>query len=176
MTQTIERPERTEAVDYYFTYIDKVPAGDIRAILDTQARDVAAELRAISDETSLRRYAPDKWTIREVVSHLNDAERAFTCRAFWFARGFDSALPSFDQDVAVRSANADQRGWHEHIDEFDSIRAASLALFSSLTNEAWSRRGVASGNEFSVRALAFVTAGHVAHHMRILRERYLASS
>jgi hypothetical protein len=176
MTQTIERPERTEAVDYYFTYIDQVPAGDIRAILDTQARDVAAELRAISDETSLRRYAPDKWTIREVVSHLNDAERAFTFRAFWFARGFDSALPSFDQDVAVRSANADQRGWHEHIDEFDSIRAASLALFSSLTDGAWSRRGVASGNEFSVRALAFVTAGHVAHHMRILRERYLKSS
>ena len=127
MTQTIERPERTEAVDYYFTYIDQVPAGDIRAILDTQARDVAAELRAISDETSLRRYAPDKWTIREVVSHLNDAERAFTFRAFWFARGFDSPLPSFDQDVAVRGANADQRTWHEHIDEFDSIRAASLA-------------------------------------------------
>ena len=105
MTQTIERPERTEAVDYYFTYIDKVPAGDIRAILDTQGRDVVAELRAISDETSLRRYAPDKWSIREVVSHLNDAERAFTFRAFWFARGLDSALPSFDQDVAVRGAN-----------------------------------------------------------------------
>ena len=173
MTQTIERPERTEAVDYYFTYIDQVPAGDIRAILDTQARDVSAELRAISDETSLRRYAQDKWSIREVVSHLNDAERAFTFRAFWFARGFDSPLPSFDQDVAVRGANADQRTWHEHIDEFDSIRAASLALFSGLTNEAWARRGVASGNEFSVRALAFVTAGHVAHHMRILRERYL---
>ena len=173
MTQTIERPERTEAVDYYFTYIDQVPAGDIRAILDTQTRDAAAELRAISDDASLRKYAPDKWSIREVVSHINDAERAFTFRAFWFARGFDSALPSFDQNIAVATANADQRPWQSHVDEFDSIRAATQTLFSSLPDEAWSRRGVASGNPFSVRALAFVTVGHVAHHMRILRERYL---
>ena len=173
MTKTIERPERTESVDYYFTYIDQVPAGDIRAILDTQAHDVAAELRAISDDASLRRYAEDKWSIREVVSHVNDAERVFTFRACWFARGYDLALPSFDQDVAIRGANADQRAWRDHVDEFDSIRGATLALFSSLPDEAWSRRGIASGNQFSVRALAFVTAGHVAHHMRILRERYL---
>jgi len=173
MTKTIERPDRTEAVDYYFTYIDQVPTGDIAAILDVQARDVVAELRAISDDASLGRYAQDKWSIREVVSHMNDAERVFTFRAFWFARGFDSPLPSFDQDIAVRGANADQCAWHTHVDEFDSIRAATLALFSSLPDEAWSRRGIASGNPFSVRALAFVTAGHVAHHMRILRERYL---
>jgi hypothetical protein len=172
MTQTIQRPDRTEAVDYYFTYIDQVQAGDIRAILETQARDTSAMLRSVSDDTSLHRYAPDKWSIREVVSHVNDAERAFTFRAFWFARGFDSALPSFDQNIAVSTANADQRSWHSHVDELDSIRAATLTLFSSLPDEAWSRRGIASGNPFSVRALAFVTAGHVAHHMRILTERY----
>lgn len=173
MTQTIERPERTESADYYFTYIDQVPAGDIRTILETQARDTVAMLRSISDEASLSRYASDKWSIREVVSHINDAERVFSFRAFWFARCFDSALPSFDQTVAVSTANADQRPWHEHVDEFDSIRAATLTLFSSLPDDAWSRRGVASGNPFSVRALAFVTAGHVAHHIRILREKYL---
>jgi len=173
MTQTIERPDRTESADYYFTYIDQVPPGDIRKILATQAGEIGAMLRSISDDASLGRYAPDKWSIREVVSHVNDAERVFTFRAFWFARGYDSALPSFDQDVAVKTANADQRAWHEHVDEFDSIRAATVALFSSLPDEAWSRRGIASGNPFSVRALAYVTAGHVAHHIRILRERYL---
>jgi len=176
MTQTIERPDRTESAEYYFTYIDQVPAGDIRKFLETQAGETAAMLRSISDDASLGRYAPDKWSIREVVSHINDAERVFTFRAFWFARGYDSALPSFDQDVAVKTANADQRAWHEHVDEFDSIRAATVALFSSLPDEAWSRRGIASGNPFSVRALAFVTAGHVAHHIRILRERYTLSA
>jgi hypothetical protein len=168
----IQRPERAEAVDYYFTYIDQVPAGDIRTILETQGRDTAETLREIADDRSLHRYAPDKWSIREVVGHINDAERAFTFRAFWFARGFDSPLPSFDQDIAVKMSNADQRSWHSHVDEFDSIRAASLALFSSLPDEAWERRGVASGNAFSVRALAYITAGHVTHHMRILKERY----
>ena len=173
MTQTIQRPERTESVDYYFTYIDQVPAGDIRSILETQARDTSEMLRSISDEASLHRYAPEKWSIREVVSHINDAERVFVFRAFWFARGYDSALPSFDQDIAIRNANADQRPWHDHIDEFDSIRAATRTLFSSLPDEAWSARGVASGNPVSVRALAFITAGHVAHHVRLLREKYL---
>ena len=158
------------------TYIDQVPQGDIRTILETQARDTVAMLRSISDDASLGRYAPDKWSIREVVSHINDAERVFSFRAFWFARAFDSALPSFDQNTAVATANADQRPWHSHVDEFESIRAATRSSFSSLPDDAWSRRGVASGNPFSVRALAFATAGHVAHHMRILRERYSLSA
>ena len=88
MTQTIERPDRTESADYYFTYIDKVPAGDIRDF-ETQAGETSAMLRSISDDASLGRYAPDKWSIREVVSHINDAERVFSFRAFWFARGYD---------------------------------------------------------------------------------------
>ena len=173
MTQLLQRPERTEAVDYYFTYIDQVPAGDIKTILATQARETSAMLRSIADDRSLHRYAPNKWSVRETVGHINDAERVFTFRAFWFARGFDLALPSFDQDVAVAGSNADARSWHSHVDEFDSIRAATLTLFSSLPEEAWSRTGLASGNSFSVRALAFIVAGHVAHHVRILRERHL---
>ena len=140
MTQAIERPERAESADYYFTYIDQVPQGDIRTILETQARDTVAMLRSISDDASLGRYAPDKWSIREVVSHINDAERVFSFRAFWFARAFDSALPSFDQNTAVATANADQRPWHSHVDEFESIRAATRSLFSSLPDDAWSRR------------------------------------
>ena len=135
--------------------------------------ETAAFLRGISDERSLHRYASDKWSIRQVVGHLNDAERVFAFRAFWFARGFDSSLPSFDQDIAVTSAGSDARAWPSLIDEFQAVRAASLSLFNNLPAEAWMRRGTASGNPFTVRALAYIVAGHVAHHVGILRERYL---
>jgi hypothetical protein len=97
----------------------------------------------------------------------------FTFRALWFARRFDSPLPSFDQDVAVSTAGADSRPWQSHRDEFSAVRRATLELFRNLPSDAWMRRGVASGNPFTVRALAYITAGHVAHHNRILRERYL---
>jgi hypothetical protein len=121
----------------------------------------------------MHKYAPGKWSIRESISHVNDTERVFTFRALWFARGFDIPLPSFDQDVAVAGSGADTRPWRAHIDEFRAIRGASIQLFRNMPDEAWARRGIASGKEFTVRALAFMTAGHVTHHERILRERYL---
>ena len=93
-------------------------------------------------------------------------------RAFWFARGFDSPLPSFDQNTAMSAADADARSWRSHIDEFRAVRAATLAFFRNLPEEAWTRRGIASDNPFTVRALAYLAAGHVTHHCRILRERY----
>jgi hypothetical protein len=167
------RPERAEAAEYYFTYIDQVGTGDIRDILDVQGPETLALLGKIDDQASQHRYAADKWSIREVLGHVNDAERLFVFRAFWFARGFDMPLPSFDQDVAVSFAGADERSWDSHIEEFRAIRAASSALFRSLPDDAWTRRGIASGNPFSVRALAYITAGHVAHHIRILKDRYL---
>jgi hypothetical protein len=168
------RPDRTEAADYFFTYIDKVAGDDdICGILERQSAEVPALLRSISDDRSLHRYAPDKWSIREVVGHLNDTERLFVSRAFWFARGFDSPLPSFDEKVAVSAAGAQDRSWSSHLDEFRAVRAATVAFFRGLPADAWMRRGIASGNPFTVRALAFVTAGHVIHHMTILRERYL---
>jgi hypothetical protein len=170
---TATPPDHTEAAEYYFTYIDKVGAGDIRAILESQLQETVTFLQRISEDQSLSRYAPDKWSIRQVVNHLNDAERLFVFRAFWFARGFDSPLPSFEQDVAVNTAAADERSLASHIEEFRTIRAATLSLFQDLPPEAWTRRGVASGNPVTVRALAYITAGHVAHHLKILRERYL---
>jgi hypothetical protein len=168
------RPDRTEAADYYFGYIDQVPDGDVCDVLDAQGREVEAALRRISDQQSLHRYAADKWSIREVVGHLSDTERLFVFRAFWFARGFDSPLPSFDQNVAVKSAGADQRSWPSVIDEFHSVRAATMSFVRSLAADAWDKRGVASGNPFTVRALAYMCAGHAIHHMKIVRERYLA--
>lgn len=165
--------DRTEAAEYYFTYIDKVGAGDICELLRAQKPETVALLQSIDEEQSLYRYAPDKWSIRQVVSHLNDAERVFCFRALWFARGFDSPLPSYDQDVAVAESGADQRSWKSHVDEFASIRDATLAFYENLPAQAWTRRGIASGNPFTVRALAYVIAGHVTHHSGVLRTVYL---
>jgi uncharacterized damage-inducible protein DinB len=170
---TMTRPDRTEAAEYYFTYIDQVGGGDIRDILDAQTDEIVAFLRDISDERSRHRYAPEKWSIRQTVGHMNDAERVFVNRAFWFARGFDTSLATFDQSVAVVNAGSDERAWTSHIEEFQTIRAATVTFFRSLSEDAWSRRGVASGNPVTVRALSYIVAGHVAHHTRIVRERYL---
>ena len=169
-----EPPGRDEAAAYYFNYIGLVPAGDVRELLRAQTDETLAVLNDISDEVSLARYAPDKWSIREVVNHLNDTERLFTFRAFWFARGFESPLPSFEQDQANVAAAADRRSWGSLIEEFSAVRGATISFYDSLPDQAWLRRGVASGNPFSVRALAFLSIGHVTHHLRILGERYLA--
>ena len=171
---TMVRPDPTEAVEYYFTYINQVPdTDDIAQFLDEQGRETVAFLRGIPDGKTLHRYAPGKWSIHDVVAHLSDCERLFTFRAMWFARGFDSPLPSFDQDIACAAAGADSRSWQSLVDEFDAVRRATVPLFRDLSVDVWSRRGIASGNPFSVRALAYIAGGHVAHHVRILRERYL---
>jgi hypothetical protein len=173
MDRVIGAPDRTEAADYYFTYIDRVPGTDICRILADQRQATVALLRGISEEESSSRYAPDKWTIRGVVAHINDAERLFVSRAWWFARGFDSPLPSFDQHVAAAHGAADDRELTSHVEEFLAVREATLWFFRSLPPEAWMRRGNASGADFTVRALAFIAAGHVIHHTDILRQRYL---
>lgn len=173
LTQTaMDRPGRHEVVDYYFTYIDKVPGTDALSVLESQLESVPATLGAVSEERSLFRYAPEKWSMREVLAHLNDTERVFAYRAFWFARGFDSPLPSFDENLCAAAAEADRVSWAEHIEEFRAIRRSTIALFRGLPEQAWMRTGTASGNPFTVRALAFIAAGHVAHHMQVLGERY----
>jgi DinB superfamily len=163
------RPQKDEAAPYYFRYIERVPEGPIVDILAAQLDEALPFLEGISEERSLFRYAPDKWSIRQVVNHVSDTERLFLFRALWFARGFDAPLPSYDQDVSAGMAEADRVGWAAHVEELRSVRLASLTL---LRAEAWPRRGVASGNPFSVRSLAYIAAGHLAHHLAILRERY----
>jgi hypothetical protein len=169
----IAAPDSSEAAEYYFTYINQVPPGDIISILQEQGTRTLALLRGSSADRSLSRVGPDQWSIREVASHINDTERVFVFRAFWFARGYETPLPGFDQNVAIAAAGADARSWSSHIEEFAEVRAASLRLFQTLPAEAWTRRGIASDNPVTVRALAYITAGHVEHHLRILRERYL---
>jgi hypothetical protein len=167
------RPGPDEAEKYYFGYINQVPGNLVLPVLASQLGEMLALFDGISEERSLHRYASDKWTIRQVLSHINDTERLFAFRAFWFARGFESPLPSFDQDVAVAAAQANDLSWRTHVEEFRAVRAATLTFFRGLPVAAWDRRGVASGNPYTVRALAYMTAGHAIHHNRILRESYL---
>lgn len=166
-------PGHDEAAPYYFTYIDRVASADIVAVLANQMEEVPAFLSQISEEKSLHRYAPDKWSIRQVLNHVNDTERAFAFRALWFARGFSEPLASFDQNVAANEARADDCSWASHVADFRDIRRATLSFFRNLPQEAWSRKGVASGNPVTVRALAYIIAGHVSHHIAILQERYV---
>ena len=169
------RPQSTEAADYYSKYIDLIPSDDIVPAIKEQLGQTLQFLEGISEEQSLHSYAPGKWTIREVLSHVNDGELVFLGRAFWFARGFQDPLPSFDQDVAVQHARANETSWAELVEEFKNVRSASISFFKNLPDEAWSRTGVASDNPFTVRALAYIIAGHVAHHTNVLREKYLAA-
>src|SRR5215471_13142366 len=166
-------PDRTEAAEFYFTYIGRVTAPDVLRVLEEQLESTPAFLAKTSEEQSLHRYAPGKWSMREVLNHVADTERAFAFRALWFARGFDSALPGIDQDIASQGAKANDFTWASHMDDFRAVRQATLTLFRNLPADAWMRRGIASGNPFTVRALAFITAGHLEHHLAILRERYL---
>jgi hypothetical protein len=168
----IGRPQATEAAPYYFTYINQVSGDDIGAVLVSQMDESLNFFSGITEEESLHRYSPDKWSIREVLNHVSDTERALAFRALWFARGFDTPLPSYDQNIAATGAQADRVSWAMHIEEFRRVRLATISLFANLPPEAWTRSGIASDNPFTVRALAFIIAGHVAHHARILRERY----
>jgi hypothetical protein len=169
----IGRPSPTEAAPYYFTYINQVTGENPLATIESQLDESLVFFSTISEEKSKHRYAPEKWSIREVLNHLTDTERAFAFRALWFARGFDVPLPSYDQEIAAKGASADAIPWAAHVEEFRRVRLATISLFKNMPPEAWTRTGIASDNRFSVRAMAFITAGHVTHHVRILKERYL---
>jgi DinB superfamily len=159
MTQlSHRRPERSEAAEYYFGYIDQIPDSNVLDALTRQRDAALAVLRGVPETTAGHRYAPDKWTLREVVGHINDTERLFCARAFWFARGFDSPLPSFDQNVAIAAARFERRSWRDLVDEFAIVRDATLAFFRALPDDAWDRRGVASDKPFT-RARAGVSRG-----------------
>jgi uncharacterized damage-inducible protein DinB len=166
------RPQNDEAAPYFFTYIDQVTGEDPQSALEGQLGEPLRILAEISEEKSLYRYAPGKWSLRQALNHVTDTERAFAFRALWFARGFESALPSFDQEIASCRAEADRTGWADHVEEFRQVRLSTVSLFRHLPPDAWMRKGEAGGNPFTVRALAFITAGHFAHHLRVIRERY----
>ena len=169
---TIARPAPTEYATFYGGYVSDVPDGDLLEHLERQGRETASLLRAVTEPKSKHRYAPGKWTIREVVGHMVDAERVFTYRALSFARGETTALPSFDENAWAVTSNAGERSMKDLIDEFTVVRDATLALFRGFSDKEFTRSGIASNNHITVRAIAYIVAGHERHHIKVLRDRY----
>lgn len=167
------RPDESEHAPYYSRYISLVPDGDVVSALSSQIAPTLALLRSLSEVKERYRYAPGKWSVREMVGHLSDAERVFGYRALRFARGDSTPLPGFDENAFVANAKFDALPLAQLCDELEAVRAASVALFDSLDAEEWMRRGTANDKVMSVRAAAWVAAGHELHHMELLRTRYL---
>ena len=170
------RPEPSEYAPYYEKYVRLVEGEDMLRVLSDQIGQSLATLRGVSPEDSLARYAPGKWSLRGVVGHLIDSERVFAYRALRFARNDRTRLPGFEGDDYVAAARFDRRPWNELLDEFEAVRRATILMFGGLDGEAWLRRGVASDNEVSVRALAYNIAGHELHHLQIVRTKYLPAA
>jgi DinB superfamily len=166
------RPEPGEYNPFYETYVSKVQGGDVIAQLESQRLQTAQLFAASSERDGNFRYAPGKWTIKEVVGHLSDSERVFSYRAMRIARGDQTPLPGFEQDDYVKNGNFGEQSLADLVAEYGAVRAATLALLRSFDAEAGARRGTASDKPITVRALAFIIAGHELHHREILKERY----
>ena len=168
-----ERPSPEEFAPYYARYIDLVPEGDLVETLELQMSQTMALLAPVPEERAGFRYAEGKWSLAEVLGHINDTERIMACRALRIARGDRTPLPGFDQDPYVTTSPAGHMRIRALEEEFAAVRHATITLLEHLDEAAWLRRGTASDKEVSVRALAWIIAGHERHHTNILRERYL---
>lgn len=168
----IGRPGVAEASAHFFTYIDQVQGDDPIRVIEAQLDEAMALFAGISEDRSLYRYAPGKWSFRQALNHITDTERIFAYRMLWIARGIDSPLAGFDQDVAAAGAEADGVSWSAQVEEFRRVRLSTISLVQNMPASGWARAGIARTSPLSVRALAFIIPGHVEHHLRILRERY----
>jgi hypothetical protein len=175
-TFTIARPQPSEYAPYYGRYISLVPGEDILSTLDQQRRETMMLLCGGDDEDGDFRYAPDKWSAKEVLGHLCDTERIFAYRALRIARADATPIEGFEQDDYVRNGGFALRSLADLIEDFIAVRRATLSLLRNLDEAAWMRRGIANKNEVTVRALAYIIAGHELHHRRILEEKYFAAS
>jgi hypothetical protein len=174
MATTVQsaRPDATEYAPFYANYVAGVPEADVVSALRESGREITATLAAIPESRGGFRYAEEKWSVREMVGHVIDAERIFTYRALRLARGDSTPLPAFEENDYARVAGSDARTMTDLVDELRAVRESTVRMFASLPGEAWTRKGTVSGREVSVRALAYITAGHARHHLKILRERY----
>jgi len=175
-TLRASRPGTDEFPPYFATYVDKVPDGDVVVALERGISRTRELLAPLAEERAGFRYQEGKWSIKEVVDHLSDAERVFAFRLLTFARGDAGPLPAFDENIYVPAAESDTRPFQQILEEFTRVRAATIALLQGLPPGAWDRRGVANGKTSSVRALAWIIAGHEIHHRKVLEERYLTPS
>jgi hypothetical protein len=167
------RPAVTEHAPYYSKYIDLVADGDIVAVLQTQLDETLSLLQGLSEEKAVYKYAPDKWSIKEVLGHIIDTERIMAYRALRFARNDKTPVEGFEQDDYAANAPFDKCQLKDLLAEFTHVRQANIYMFKSLPADAGLRTGSANKNEISVRALAYVIAGHELHHVGIIRTKYL---
>lgn len=171
----ILRPNDTEYAPYFQRYIAQVPEGDLIEVLDEQASATRAMVGSLSDVEARFRYAPDKWSIKEVIGHVTDTERIMAYRALCFARGEQGVLPSFDENAYVAASRFDDRTLAGLLAELALVRGATIAFFDGLSQDELMRRGRTPSGEYSVRAMGYIIAGHERHHQQILGERYLAA-
>ncbi len=171
----IKRPDATEYAPSYGQYVSLVAGADIIASLEQQLDETLALLKSVSKTMAAFRYQPDKWSAKQLIGHVIDTERVFSYRALRFARGDETELPGFEGDDYVNDASFDEPELDDLAAELEHVRRATISLFRHLGSKAWNRRGVASGNEVSVRALAYIIAGHELHHREILINRYLTN-
>ncbi|HLM68739.1 MAG TPA: DinB family protein [Longimicrobium sp.] len=170
----IPRPDASEHLPYYRKYVDLVPDGDLATMLRAQLDETLALVRGLPEEQGGHRYAPGKWSIREVLGHVIDTERVFAYRALRIARGDATPLEGFDENAYAAASGADGRTLADLAQELEHVRLGNVAFLRALGDEALARRGTANGAEVTVRALAWILAGHELHHRGLLRERYLA--
>lgn len=176
MATTLPRPGTDEYAPFYGTYVSKVPEGDVLKYLEIQLRETRALLATIPEGRGGHRYAEGKWSIKEVIGHMCDAERIFAYRALRIARADATPLAGFDENAYVPAGRFDRRTMASLVDELAQVRDATLALVRTFDPEAGARRGNASGKEVTARALVYIIAGHLAHHVGVLRERYAVGS
>jgi hypothetical protein len=167
------RPQPGEYAPYYDRYISLVPGSDVLAALEDQRRQMLLLLSGRTESDGDIRYAPEKWSLKEVLGHISDTERIMSYRALRISRGDATPLEGFEQDDYVRNGPFARRPLADLIEDYIAVRRATISLFRNLDEAAWTRRGVASKNEVTVRALAFIIAGHELHHRKILEEKYL---
>ena len=168
----MKRPEATEYAPYYGRYIDLVKEEDLLTAYEKQGAETQRILGSVDEKRSGYRYGPDKWSIKQVVGHIGDGERLFMARALTFARGDKGPMPGMEQDDWMRNSDFDRWSFADLRENLAVVRRATLLLLRNLSDDAWSRTGVASDNPVSVRALAFITLGHERHHLRVLKEKY----
>ena len=174
-TLAIERPKADEHSPYYSRYIDRVPEGNLSGLLESQFADTLALLGRVPRDREDFAYAAGKWSVKEVVGHVCDAERVFAYRALRFARNDATELASFDENAWVENASFGRQRLSDLVDEFKAVRESTVRLAKSLNAEELARRGVASGQGVSVRALLYIIAGHERHHVGLFRDRYQLS-
>ena len=168
------RPAPSEYNSFYDGYVQSVPDGDFVQTLQAQRLELANWISTLSEQDAAYKYAPGKWSIKEVFGHIIDTEWIFTYRALRFARGDRGPLPGMDQDQFMAGANFAERSLSDMLIEFEGLRSASIQLLSSFSVEILDRSGTASDNLVTVRALCWIIAGHCEHHLKILKERYVS--